>query len=128
MTFFENQAQARRSTFVLVLLFAAAVVAIVAVVNLVAGIAWGAFMLETVPRGASPASAGGLAHLIGLVPAKVYLWTTVVTLAAILFQTAREVIALSDGGEAVAAMCGGERIGKDGEAIIGFVFDHKSAI
>ena len=58
-------------------------------------------------------SAGGLAHLFGLVPAKVYLWTIGITLAGILFATVREMIALSGGGETVALMCGGERIDQD---------------
>jgi Zn-dependent protease with chaperone function len=90
-SFFENQAQARRSTGVLVVLFVAAVIAIVVAVNLVAAIAYGT-LTELRP---SPA---------------LYTWSTGLTLAAILFETARQVIALSDGGETVALMCGGERL------------------
>ena len=106
-SFFENQAQARRSTGVLVLLFAAAVVAIVAAVNLVAVIAIALMNQSQAPPGA------GVAHYVKLVPPQVYYFVTAIVLAGILFQTVREMIALSDGGEAVALMCGGERIGQD---------------
>ena len=108
-SFFENQAQARRSTGVLVLLFAAAVVAIVATVNLVAAVAW-VVISEVQPP---PGSAGGLGMYFKLVPRQLYWFATAVTLAGIVFETVREMIALGGGGESVAQMCGGKRIDQD---------------
>ena len=112
-SFFENQAQARRSTRVLVLLFAVAVVAIVATVNLVVAIAYGVIAEVQPPPGASSAAVGGLGMFFKLVPRQVYYFATAITLIAILFETTREMIALGDGGETVAQMCGGERIDQD---------------
>jgi Zn-dependent protease with chaperone function len=99
MTFFEHQSHARRNTRVMVLLFAAAVIAVVVSVDLVLGAlyVWSndeLFTLKAVPAGVYIGGAAGTAALI---------------LAVSLFNVAR----LAEGGVAVARMVGARRVPPD---------------
>ncbi|HUG77217.1 MAG TPA: M48 family metallopeptidase [Burkholderiales bacterium] len=101
MDFFENQERARRSSALLVLLYALAVLGIVAAVDLVLHVAyrWNAPQ-EPVPLG-------------------VYVFGAVATLALILSVTLVQVARLSSGGgDAVARMAGARRVSPDaGDAL-----------
>ena len=97
MDFFENQERARRSSALLVFLYALAVAGIVAGVNVLLHVAylWNA-----------PPQAG--------VPLGVYVFGTLATLALILSVTAVQVARLaSGGGDAVARMAGARRVAAD---------------
>jgi len=93
VTFFEHQARARRSTSLLVVLFALAVVGVVLAVNLVVPLA-----LYVGARGFITPSAG------------LYVGLTVVTLAVIGIRTLVGVLQMRGGGDAVAQLAGGVRV------------------
>jgi len=93
VTFFEHQARARRSTSLLVVLFALAVVGVVLAVNLVVPLA-----LYVGARGFITPSAG------------LYAGLTVVTLAVIGIRTLVGVLQMRGGGDAVAQLAGGVRV------------------
>jgi len=95
MDFFEHQQRARRNTTLLVVLYAAAVVAIVGAVDLVLSIFWAT---EIRSRPGDP------------IPAGLHWFALGFTLCVILGTTARRIIQLADGGEAVAAMVGARRV------------------
>ena len=94
MDFFGQQEQARRQTKTLVLLFALAVIAIVAAVNLVLALIW-------IWANGEPL-AGVHAY-----PAGFFATNTIVTLALIGGGTLIQTWNLRDGGDAVARMAGG---------------------
>ena len=93
VTFFEQQARARRSTSYLVALFALAVAGVVLAVNLVVPLA---FYLLT--RGL-------------VVPSpQTYALLTLITLAVIGLRTLVGVVQMRGGGDAVARLAGGVRV------------------
>jgi len=93
-TFFEHQTLARRNTKVMVLLFAAAVIAVVTAVDVVIGAVY--------------ASSYGAAA-----PASVYVAGAAATAALILFVSLFNVVRLAEGGVAVARMIGARRVAPD---------------
>jgi Zn-dependent protease with chaperone function len=95
MDFFEHQKRARRNTAVLVVLYALAVVAIIGAVDLVLTVFWAT---EIRSRRDAP------------IPAGVHWFAIGFTLLIILGTTARKVLQLADGGEAVAEMVGARRV------------------
>jgi Zn-dependent protease with chaperone function len=107
-TFFENQAQARRNTKFLVLMYALAVGGVVLAVDLVLGglYAWNA---DVGPE----AMQLSLAARFGAVPRAVYLWGAIGTAALILAVSAWNIMQLGSGGKAVAEMAGARRVASD---------------
>ena len=105
-TFFEHQNLARRNTKVLVLLFAAAVLAVIAAVDLVLGslYVWNADFYA--PAGRSPS----FAAMLQAVPAPVYFAGALATGALILVVSLVNVARLAEGGVAVAKMVGARRV------------------
>ena len=97
MDFFQHQDHARRQTRTLVVLFALAVIAIVAAVNGALALAW------------SWTTTG---HVLGMrdYPRGFFATNTVVTLALIAGGTLIEMFNLRDGGDAVAKMAGGRPV------------------
>lgn len=94
MNFFERQAQARRTSTRLLVLFALAVVGIVLAVDAAVWIAWG-------PPGGGPPSPGMLA------------FASLATLAVIGLGSLYRIASLRSGGEAVAAQLGGVPVPED---------------
>jgi len=105
-TFFEHQDSARRNTKVLVLLYALAVLAVIAAVDIVLAVTW----LTTGNTDKLLATHGGGAGLLRAVPAKVYLWGALVTAGVIFVVSAWNVTKLGGGGAAVAEMVGARRV------------------
>jgi Zn-dependent protease with chaperone function len=105
-TFFEHQNLARRNTKVLVLLFAAAVLAVIAAVDLVLGslYVWNADFYA--PAGQAP----GFVAMLKAVPAPIYFVGALATGALILFVSLVNVARLAEGGVAVAKMVGARRV------------------
>jgi len=103
MDFFEQQHRARRKTGLMLLLFAIAVAAIVAVLNLV-GVA---IYLWLSPKTLYSA------NVFAEVPRYVYGWSTAVILAVIAGGTAYRLYQLSGGGLAVASMVGARYMKRD---------------
>ncbi|MEC9340031.1 MAG: M48 family metalloprotease, partial [Pseudomonadota bacterium] len=104
MDFFAAQDQARRLTWRLVLLFLAAVAAIVAGVNFIAALG----VMAAGPQfGAAP-----VAHWRELSPA-LYGWVTLATLLIIGGGTLYRIWQLAEGGAAVARMMGARRVAPD---------------
>jgi Zn-dependent protease with chaperone function len=105
-TFFEHQSVARRNTKVLVLLFALAVFAVIAAVDLVLGslYVWNADFYA--PAGHAPS----FVAMLQVVPASVYFVGALATAALILFVSLVNVARLADGGVAVAKMVGARRV------------------
>jgi Zn-dependent protease with chaperone function len=105
MTFFEHQDAARRNTRVLVLLYLLALLGVVIAVDLVvAGIyVWGVQELGL-------ARDAGLLASMRAVPAAVFLWGALGTLAVILAASLVHMAKLADGGEAVARMIGARAV------------------
>ena len=105
-TFFEHQNLARRNTKVLVLLFAAAVLAVIAAVDLVLGslYVWNADFYA--PAGHPPS----FAAMLQAVPAPVYFAGALATGALILVVSLVNVARLAEGGVAVAKMVGARRV------------------
>ena len=97
MNFFEHQEVARRASKRLVVLFALAVIAIVIAVNVVVG-----FLYLTIeaPHGAWQT------HGLAALPSSLIALTSLVVVALIGGGTAYELLALREGGAAVAAMVG----------------------
>jgi Zn-dependent protease with chaperone function len=104
MDFFEHQDKARRHTTVMVGLFVLAVVAIVAILNLV-----GVFLYAWL----SEMPADRLLNVFRHTPRWVYGATTGVTLAIIAFGTLTRLYELSAGGAAVAKMVGARVVRRD---------------
>ncbi|MFC5473109.1 M48 family metallopeptidase [Paraherbaspirillum soli] len=100
MTFFEQQDRARQHTKKLVFLFALAVIAIVAAVNLVVALAW------TVNSGTHH----GVAHHY---PKGFFAINTLITLMVIGGGTLYQMFQLREGGDAVAEMAGGRLVERD---------------
>jgi Zn-dependent protease with chaperone function len=105
-TFFEHQSLARRNTKVLVLLFAAAVLAVIAAVDLVLGslYVWNADFYA--PAGQVPS----FVAMLKAVPAPVYAGGGFATGALILAVSLVNVARLAEGGVAVAKMVGARRV------------------
>jgi Zn-dependent protease with chaperone function len=97
MNFFEHQHQARRQTRTLIILFALAVLGIVAAVNLALALVWSWTQSGYIP--------GMRAY-----PKGFFATNTVVTLALIGIGTLIEMFNLREGGEAVAKMAGGRLV------------------
>lgn len=97
MNFFQHQDHARRQSRTLIILFALAVVAIVAAVNVAAALVWSwtttgyVFGIRDYPRG-------------------FFLTNTLITLAMIAGGTLIELFNLREGGQAVARMAGGRPV------------------
>ena len=106
MDFFEHQQQARRHTVLMVLMFVAAVVAIVLAINVVGACIY----LYTTDRPFFPPG-----RALAAVPRHAYGVTTVVVLAAIAWGSISRMVELSSGGAAVAAMLGAQRIKRDSQ-------------
>src|SRR6266571_554689 len=104
MDFFEQQHRARRRTWLMLLLFVLAVVAIVTAFDLVCAIVY--VWLFDVPI---PNSNG----LLQQVPRSVYLWSTLATLLVIGWGTASRLVQLSGGGVAVADLIGARHVKRD---------------
>ena len=103
MNFFEHQHRARRSTALMLLLFALAVAAIVAVLNLVGAAVYVlAFDLPLLYE----------SHLFEAVPRQVYGWSTAIVLCVIAGGTAWRLYQLSGGGIAVADLVGARHVGR----------------
>ncbi len=107
-TFFEHQHLARRSTKILVLLYALALVGVIVAVDFVLASAyvWASWD-SLVPRGKTPAS---YSTLFRMVPNAVYGWGAAGTAAVILLVSAWHVMQLASGGAAVAEMVGARRV------------------
>jgi Zn-dependent protease with chaperone function len=106
-TFFEHQAQARKNTRVLVVLYALAVIAVIIAVDLVLGATWIMSMGDTyLPRGKTPT----LTALLRLVPTSVYVWGAIITGVIILAASVYKVFKLGGGGRVVAEMVGARRV------------------
>jgi Zn-dependent protease with chaperone function len=105
-TFFEHQSLARRNTKVLVLLFALAVLAVIAAVDLVLGslYVWNADFYA--PAGHTPSYVA----MLKAVPAPVYVGGSFATGALILGVSLVNVARLAEGGVAVARMVGARRV------------------
>ena len=88
MNFFEQQAEARRSSRRMVLLFIVSVLAVIAAVDAALWLGW----------------RWGTA---GPPPRELYLWGAMAASACILFGSLREIVRLRAGGEAIAALAGG---------------------
>ena len=104
MNFFEQQHRARRHTVVMLLLFAFAVAAIVAVLDLV-GAAVYIWMFDPPLLYES--------NLLGAVPRHVYGWSTAVILGVIAWGTGLRLYQLSGGGSAVADMIDARHMERD---------------
>src|SRR5947209_6811686 len=104
MDFFEQQHRARRRTWLMLLLFVLAVIAIVAAFDLVCAIVY--VWLFDVPI---PNSNG----LLQQVPRSVYVWSTLATLLVIGWGTASRLVQLSGGGVAVADLIGARHVKRD---------------
>src|SRR6266704_2956910 len=104
MDFFEQQHRARRRTWLMLLLFVLAVVAIVTAFDLVCAIVY--VWLFDVPI---PHSNG----LLQQVPRSVYVWSTLATLLVIGWGTASRLVQLSGGGVAVADLIGARHVKRD---------------
>jgi Zn-dependent protease with chaperone function len=104
MNFFEHQDQARRHTTLMVVLFLAAVAAIVAVLN-VFGVVVFAWISDMEVR--SPW------HLFAATPRWVYWTATALTLGIIGFGTLKRLSELSTGGVAVARLVGARLVKRD---------------
>ena len=103
MNFFEHQHRARRSTGLMLLLFALAVAAIVAVLNLVGA---AVYILAFDPPLLYES------HLLEAVPRHVYGWSTVIVLCVIAGGTAWRLYQLSGGGIAVADLVGARPVAR----------------
>jgi Zn-dependent protease with chaperone function len=106
MDFFEHQQQARRHTALMVLMFVAAVVAIVLAINVVGGFI---FLYATDHPFFPPGRA------LAAVPRMAYVVTTGVVLAAIAWGSISRMMDLSSGGAAVAELLGAQRIKRDSQ-------------
>jgi Zn-dependent protease with chaperone function len=106
-TFFEHQALARRNTKVMVLLFLAAVAAVVVAVDLVLALVWlygQEFVGQTNPD---------LRDQLRQVPGGIYVVGALVTAGIIFIVSAVNVTRLAGGGAAVAKMVGARRVATD---------------
>jgi len=107
-TFFENQAQARRNTKLLVLMYCLAVGGVILAVDLVlaglyaSSIDW--------PR-AGPQFGWGMR--LRMVPSAIYAWGAVGTAIVIFAVSGWNILQLSQGGKAVAEMAGARRVATD---------------
>src|SRR5258706_1364946 len=107
-TFFENQHLARRNTKVLVLMYLLAVVGVIIAVDLVLAGSY-AFNFVDAPPGKSLT----VAARFNAVPKTIYLWGALGTALVVFAVSGWNVLQLSDGGKAVAQMCGARRISSD---------------
>src|SRR5438552_5376415 len=113
ISFFEHQAEARRQSGRLVVLFILAVAGVTIAVNLAVGIFW----LTVIGPSIVPYSMIGAGHLLLAIargPWAVYVWTTLVTLAVIASRSLVAIHGLRAGGDAVARLAGGVPIDRDG--------------
>jgi len=104
MNFFEQQHRARRRTWLMLLLFALAVAAIVAAFDLVCAVV---YILLFDPQILYSSS------LLRQVPRSVYVWSTLATLLVIGWGTASRLYQLSGGGVAVADLIGARHVKRD---------------
>ena len=105
-TFFEHQHIARRNTRVMVILFLLATVAVILAVDVVAATVYlWATALRVPVNHPHP-----ILHAYTLVPAHVYVWSSIATAALILIVSTVSVVRLSAGGEVVAEMVGARRV------------------
>jgi Zn-dependent protease with chaperone function len=109
-TFFEHQALARRNTKVMVLLFVAAVIAVVLAVDLVLGALY--------VWGSEEFNAPTLTAMLTGVPGSVYLAGAAATAALILVVSLVNVARLADGGASVARMVGARRIAPNTQDVL----------
>ena len=91
MNFFEQQAEARRSSRRMILLFILSVVAVIAAVDAALWLGW-------------------LWGVDGRPPRDLYLWGAAAAIASILFGSIREIARLRAGGEAIAELAGGRPV------------------
>lgn len=106
MDFFEQQHRARRYTVVMVLMFLAAVAAIVLSVNVVGGYVY----LVAMERPLLPAG-----RALAAVPHSAYVVTTLVILGIVAWGTLTRTYELSGGGAAVANMVGARWVKRDSQ-------------
>jgi Zn-dependent protease with chaperone function len=104
MNFFEQQHRARRRTWLMLLLFALAVAAIVTAFDLVCAVV---YVLLFDPQILYSSS------LLRQVPRSVYVWSTLATLLVIGWGTASRLYQLSGGGVAVADLIGARHVKRD---------------
>jgi Zn-dependent protease with chaperone function len=108
--FFENQDRARRNTARLVLLFAAAVAAVVLLANLLVA---PVYVLSSEPGRAIPAlQARGAAVLYALAPAWLYWTTSLAVLAAIALGSLEISVRLAQGEGQLASLLSGRRVAR----------------
>src|SRR6267154_4856922 len=105
MDFFEQQHRARRHTWLMLLLFVLAVIAIVAAFDLVCAIVYVWLFDAQILYSTS--------GLLQQVPRSVYLWSTLATLLVIGWGTASRLHQLSGGGVAVAELVGARHVKRD---------------
>src|SRR6266850_2841754 len=105
MDFFEQQHRARRRTWLMLLLFVLAVIAIVAAFDLVCAIVYVWLFDAQILYSTS--------GLLQQVPRSVYLWSTLATLLVIGWGTASRLHQLSGGGVAVAELVGARHVKRD---------------
>jgi len=112
--FFEQQQLARRNTRVMVGLFALAVLATVAAVDLILSMA---FLAMGTSGPFDPDLTGqpplGFLGTLALVPASVYLWGGLVTVGTVLTVSLVNIHRLAGGGAAVARMIGAREIARN---------------
>jgi Zn-dependent protease with chaperone function len=112
-TFFEQQHLARRNTKILVLLYAAAVLGVIAAVDLViAGLyLWGA--MEFQPSNLAAGQAPSSWSMLRSVPPMLYVYGALGTAGVILAVSGWNVMKLAGGGDVVARMVGARRVAPD---------------
>jgi Zn-dependent protease with chaperone function len=91
LNFFEHQDAARRSTRLMIVLYAVAVVGVVLAVTVVLGIAWYWALEERAPR-------------------EVYIFGAIGTLATVIVASLYHIVRLREGGEAIARLVGAQRV------------------
>ncbi|HEY6966495.1 MAG TPA: M48 family metallopeptidase [Burkholderiales bacterium] len=107
-SFFENQAQARRNTKLLVLMYCLAVGGVILAVDLVLA---GIYASSIDWPQAGPQFGWGMR--LRMVPASLYAWGAVGTAMVIFAVSGWNILQLSQGGKAVAEMAGARRVTSD---------------
>ncbi len=107
-SFFENQAQARRNTKLLVVMYCLAVIGVILAVDLVIAGLYAASV--DAPRTGLEL---GWTQRVRLVPGALYAWGAIGTALVVFAVSGWNILRLSSGGKAVAEMAGGRRVAAD---------------
>ncbi len=107
MNFFEHQESARKRTRIMLVLYLLAVMAVVVAVDFVIAVAWTWMHFGTV---VTEPAAPGWVGVLQTIPARVYVFGALGTLAVILGASLAQTLKLGAGGTAVAEMMGARRV------------------